>query len=250
MKNILYSSLLISSLVMADQANNEPKQKPNLGFLYGAGIAYQQQIYKGFDQRTIAIPVIGYQGEKWNIFGPFISYQLYKSNDWQFEFTLNPRFNGFEESDSDFFIGMDKRSDSIDAGFNVIYNIDRWRLGVKALTDVLSKSEGSSLDFSISTQYRHAGLVFEPRLSIELTDNKLNNYYYGVNQNEATELRAAYQAGSTTNQSLALSVTKALPWGAFRLDMGNTWFGSQVTDSPLVDSNSAFSTRLFFIRGF
>ncbi len=250
MKKILYSSLLIASLALADQPDNEAPKKNNRGFIYGAGIAYQQQIYKGFDQRTIAIPVIGYQGEKLNIFGPFINYQLYKSNNWQFEFTFSPRFNGFDESDSEFFIGMDKRSDSADAGFNLQYNIKHWRLGLKALTDVLSKSDGSTLDFSVSTKHRYAGLIFEPKLSVEFADNKLNDYYYGVTQNEATAFRSAYNAGSTINQSLALSVTKISPIGVFRLDLSNTWYGSEITDSPLVDSNSAFSTRLFFIRGF
>jgi len=243
----IFITLLFINLNLAAQENN--KKLPT-GFIYGAGVAYQQQIYKGFDQRTIAIPLLGYVGEKLNVFGPFINYSLLRKNDWSFDLNLAPRFSGYDEGDSDFFIGMQKRKDSLDAGFTVKYNPNKWSYQLKALTDVLSNSKGSEFEINITRKFRYKFLTVEPALSVQHYDKNLSNYYYGVMQDEVALLRPSYQASSTINKSLKLSVYSPIPIGLVRLDLTNNWFGSEITNSPLVDSKQALSARLFFVTYF
>jgi outer membrane protein len=253
MKTLSLLILLLSGLSQAnDETPSNPVKKPGLpqGFIYGAGVSYQQQIYKGFDQRTIALPLLGYVGEKFNIFGPFISYSLMRKNDWNLELNLSPRFSGYDDSDSDFFIGMHERKDSLDAGFTLKYNPNQWSFQFKALTDTLSKSNGSEFELNIDRKFKYKFLTFQPAIAIQHFDNNLSNYYYGVKQDEVTALRPFYKGSSTINQSLKLSVYSPIPIGLVRLDLTNTWFGSEITDSPLVDSSQALGARLFFIAYF
>lgn len=253
MKKSLILALLLAANISFSQDNPaEVSQRPAFpqGFIYGAGVASQQQIYKGFDQRTIAIPLLGYVGEKWNVFGPFISYSLVKEENWNFDLNLSPRFNGFDEDDSDFFQGMDKRKDSLDAGFTAKYKKNQWSYQFEALTDVLSNSKGTDLEFNVSRKFKANFFTIEPAVSLNQFDGNLTDYYYGVRQDEVLESRSFYEAKSTLNKSLKLSISHPIPIGLVRLDIDNTWFGSGIADSPLVDDDKAFGARLFFIGFF
>jgi outer membrane protein len=253
MNKLLLLMVLINNLTLANDegaVNSNKTPSYGQGYIYGAGVAYQQQIYKGFDQRTIAIPLLGYVGEKLNVFGPFVSYSLFKKNDWAFDLNLSPRFNGFDDEDSDFFIGMQERKDSLDAGFALKYNPNNWSYQFKALTDVLSKSNGTDIELNFTRKFKYKFLTIEPSLSIQHLDKNLTDYYYGVQQLEVTSNRSYFEGSSTINKSLNLSLTTPSPIGLVRLDLGNTWFGSGITDSPLVEKDHSFGMRLFFITFF
>jgi outer membrane scaffolding protein for murein synthesis (MipA/OmpV family) len=252
-KLLILSTLLAINLVTA--APNQPtpsKTQPSmpLGFIYGAGVSYQQQIYKGFGQRTIALPLLGYVGERLNIFGPFMSYSLVKKDDWILDVNLSPRFSGFDEDDSVFFSGMKNRKDSADAGVSVKYSPNDWSFKFKALTDVLSKSSGTELELSLAKSYRINGFSIEPSISMNHQNDNLVDYYYGVRSSEASLERNFYQASSTVNKNLNLSISKPLDVGLLRLDLTHTWYGSEITNSPLVDADSTLGARLFFITYF
>lgn len=253
MKTLTLLLLLLTNITYADENKaSEPQSKPPefQGFIWGAGIAYQQQIYKGFDQRTIAIPLLGYVGEKLNVFGPFVSYTLFDNNSWGFDVNLSPRFTGYEEDDSDFFGGMDERKDSLDAGFSLKYNPSTWSFQFKALTDVLSKSDGSELEISMAKKYRKNSFTIEPSVSINYLDKNMIDYYYGVRQEESLATRSFYEGSASQTQSLKLSISTPLPVGLIRMDLNSTWYGSGITESPLVDSDQSFGARIFFITLF
>ena len=253
MKTLSLLILLLTTHISQAQENSEaPSARPGMpqGFIYGAGVSYQQQIYKGFDQRTIAIPLLGYVGEKLNVFGPFISYSLVKNQNWNFDLNLSPRFNGFDEDDSEFFQGLEERKDSLDAGFTAKYKQNQWSYQFKALADVLSRSSGTDLEFNIARKFKLNALTIEPSVAINQLDQNMTDYYYGLPSEEATASRGFYKGSSSTNKSLKLSISHPIPIGLIRLDLDNTWYGSGIADSPLVDEDKAFGARLFFIGFF
>jgi len=94
-------------------------QEPPQGHLYGVGIGVNQEIYRGYKRRTIPLPLIGYRGEKLSVYGPFVSYQLLQHDNLTLNAKLAPRFAGFDDSDSDVFIGMAKRKSSLDGGVGI-----------------------------------------------------------------------------------------------------------------------------------
>lgn len=253
MKTILLLILLsMTNLTLAQDSSNDAEARPGFpqGYIYGSGVAFQQQIYKGYDQRTIAIPLLGYAGEKFNVFGPFISYSLVRNQNWDFDLNLSPRFKGFDEDDSDFFQGLEERKDSLDAGFTAKYKQNQWSYQFKALADVLSRSSGSDLEVNMARKFKINALTIEPSIAINQLDQNMTDYYYGLPSEEATTSRNFYKGSSTINKSLKLSISHPIPIGLLRLDLKNTWYGSGIAGSPLVDDDKAFGARLFFIGVF
>jgi len=244
--------ILMSIVTYAD----EPKETENLttkttNFLYGVGLISSSQIYNGYGQRTMFLPLIGYKSENLSIFGPFISYKVKEFNNFTFSMKLSPRFQGFDESDSDIFKGMKERKSSLDAGFDVNYKNDDWTINISSMFDTLSRSNGYEIKSVISRMYRVGPIFIQPSVSFSFLDSRLVDYYYGVAENEVNQFRNAYIGQNSKNTGIGLSVSTPIFFGGYtRMKIEQLWFDNNITNSPLVDGNSSLSFQLFFTKNF
>lgn len=243
--------VFFSANTFADERGDVRAQLEPKGYLYGIGLGLSQEIYKGYDRRVIPLPILGYRGEKLSVYGPFVSYELLELGDVELEVQASPRFQGFDESDSDIFLGMEERDFSMDLGANLKYERDNWKLSVGFLRDIFNKSDGLELKAKIAKAYKFGPIFFEPNLSISHLDKNHVDYYYGVRDFEVTKSRALYQGDSAINQSIGFSVSTPIFFGGFtQLAIDYTMFDSSITDSPLVERNNNLSMRLLFSKFF
>ena len=235
------SSLLPSYSAFAQQNRSaEPPQ----GFLCGVGLSIKQEIYQGYKRRVIPLPLVGYRGEKLSVYGPFVSYELAKANDISLSAKLSPRFAGYDEDDSDVFVGM-KRKSSLDAGFGLQYKVASWTFDTEALTDVLGNSNGQELKLKVSYALRFGPLQVSPELGVSYASGKLVNYYYGVQPNEATAARPAYRASDAVNYHTGVALsTPVLFGGMTRLGLQYHWYDDSIANSPLTNRDSGVSAFL------
>jgi outer membrane protein len=197
------------------------------------------------------LPVLGYRGERLRIFGPFVSYDVVQTEYSRVNFRASPRFQGFDDSDSDFFEGMRDRDSSIDAGVGFNYKKEDWKFELAAMFDTLDKSGGYELSTRLGRVFRNGPLFFEPTLAFSYLDDNNVDYYYGVRKSEQTDFREAYKGDSTVNTSVGFSVATPIFFGGFtRFSIEHTWNGSNINDSPLVNSDSNWSMQLLFSKFF
>lgn len=235
---VVCAAAVCSGTVSAQQAAPQ-------GFLYGVGIGVNQEIYRGYSNRIIPLPILGYRGEKLSVYGPFISYKLMELGNISFSAKLAPRFAGFDQSDSSVFSGMAKRKDSLDGGIGVQLRQQDWLLEADTVFDLLGNSNGQESKLAVGYSYRYAAVVIEPKFGISYSDSKLVNYYYGVRENEATAERAAYKAGGAVNYNAGLSLSTPLFFGGMtRFGIEHHWYGSSISDSPLTDRDTGLSAFL------
>ncbi|HEX5792020.1 MAG TPA: MipA/OmpV family protein [Rheinheimera sp.] len=235
---VVITALLFGSTAAAQQS--APK-----GFIYGIGVGINQEIYQGYSNRTIPLPILGYRGDKLSVYGPFISYKMLELGNISFSAKLAPRFAGFDESDSSVFTGMAKRKDSLDGGIGVQLRQQNWLLEAETVFDLLGNSNGQESKLAVGYSYRYAAVVIEPKFGISYSDGKLVNYYYGVREKEATAERAAYKAGGAVNYNAGLSLSTPLFFGGMtRFGVEHHWYGSSISDSPLTDRDTGLSAFL------
>lgn len=187
------------------RGENRQRMEPE-GFLYGAGLFVRQEIYQGYDQSELLLPFIGYRGERLRIFGPFVDYSLGRQGSVDFSVKLQPRFAGYDETDSDVFDEVDERKSSLDFGFGTTLQKQNWKLGLSAVADILGRSNGSEIELSVSKVMRYGPVFIEPLVSLNHLDSKLVDYYYGVTASEATSSRPQYEADSAVNASVGVIV--------------------------------------------
>lgn len=244
-------TLLLVTLAFSTLANTQPMPKRQMhGWTYGLAMGINQELYKGYDQRVIPLPMLGYRGEKFDLYGPFMSYKAYQANDFTFKLSLSPRFAGFDESDSDFFIGMDEREFSFDAGFVLEYQPKPWKTTWALKQDILGKSDGTESQFTLSKSYRFGPLLVSPQVQLEYQSEKMVEYYYGVRAHEATAERPEYHPTSAFNPSIGTGFMMPGLGGMFNANLRYTWYDSEIADSPLTDNDSSFSLMFVYSRFF
>jgi outer membrane protein len=221
------------------------------GFVYGAGLAVTKEIYKGFDRRVIPLPTIGYRGEKLTVLAPFVSYDLASVAAIKFSLRAAPRFQGFDDSDSDIFEGMEKRRFSMDVGVGLRYAKNDWKVDVGAMFDVLNRSNGYELHSRLGRVFNYGPFFFEPKVTLSYVDAKHVDYYYGVASDEVSNFRSQYSGESTVNASFDFSVSTPIFFDGFTsINVGRTWFGGGISDSPLVEDSADYSLRIAFAKHF
>lgn len=227
------------------------KSLDSTGYLYGLGVSTNKEIYKGYNRRTIPLPIIGYKGEKLKVFGPFISYQVSQKSGFNFFIQAAPRFQGFDDSDSDIFVGMKDRKFSMDVGAAFSYEANEWKIKFSSMFDVLNRSNGAELVTSLSHTFRFGPIFLEPRLTFSYLDSNHVDYYYGVDKDEVTEIRNEFTGKSALNTGLGLSISTPILFNGFtQLNIQRTWFSDEITESPLVEDHSNISVRLLYTRNF
>lgn len=249
---LLAATLLLTATVNAQVNKGENRaQVEQHGWLYGIGLGLDQGIYKDFDTRVLPIPLIGYRGENLTVFGPFVNYNFYRHQGFEFSARLVPTFEGYDESDSEVFTGMQDRDFSLALGLGAAYQHNDLKLEVTTSHDVLSRSDGYEADISISKVYQFGMFFVEPSLSINYQDSHYVDYYYGVQQSEATSTRAQYSGKGSVNKAIGLSfMTPAYFGGMSMLSIENVWYGDAIADSPLTDSDSSIRMIMSYSRFF
>lgn len=244
---ITTTALLLGSNPAIGAQRDESKSP----YLYGIGVAVKTEIYKDYGSRTVPLPIIGYRGEKLNVLGPFISYKIAGADNLDVSVKLAPRFQGFDDSDSDFFEGMDKRKDSLDAGLGLDYKQGGWQLGLSSLFDVLGNSKGYEVESSVSYTLRYGPVFITPSASLSYLDSKHVDYYYGVKMSEINEFRSAYEGESALNTTAGLSVATPMFFGGMtRASLSYTWYDDSISDSPIVEDDTSVNFMLFFTKSF
>lgn len=246
------STVILPFLLQAeDNINASGKKSETTGFVYGIGLSVNNEIYKGFSTRTMPLPLIGYKGERLTVYGPFISYKFKTLENLDLAFKLAPRFQGFDDSDSYIFQGMEKRKHSLDAGLSVHYKENNWHASLSTLFDALNNSGGYEIKSSLSRMFHFGPVFVEPSVSMSRLDDKHVDYYYGVKNHEVNENRTFYSGDSALNAGVGVSIATPIFFGGFtRVNIEYWQFDSAITNSPLVDSESSLSAQLLFTKMF
>lgn len=220
------------------------------GFFYGLGVSISQTPYQDYDNQIIPLPMVGYMGERLRVFGPFVSYALVQMEGLEVIARIQPRFGGYREKDSPAFLGMAKRKLGLDAGLSLRYSANKWWVEFTGLRDALGRTDGYELSADMGYDYRFGPLTVSPRLGVSRQSRQLVDYYYGVRLNEVRVGRSQYDGISATNWRAGLSVGQPLLSGMVRLNLDQTWYGSAIKDSPLVDKGATFGALINYTRFF
>ncbi len=221
------------------------------GFIYGLATGISQQPYIDVNTNYVVFPFIGYRGDRLNILGPFVSYRVKRDDYIDFALHIQPRFDGYEASDSPIFEGMKDRDLSIDVGLSLTHKKNDWKAQIKGLGDILGRSNGKGVTLNLGKTIRNGPFFFEPNVGLEFLDSQYVDYYYGVSLSEATIERSAYEGRSAFSYSFGVSFRTPILFNGFtRLSLSYKKLGSNITKSQLVDGDQVFNIQFAFSKYF
>lgn len=217
------------------------QEKP---FIVGLGIASQSDLYKDLDQGASPVPLVkGEIGNFW-IEGLQAGYDVYRTDNFSIGPALQFNPSGFKTKDakssSHLYDGLDDRDSALEAGIVARYDMGWAQVHGALMADVSGTHDGQSVELGIGrTVNLTRNWSLTPELSATWVSAQQNDYYFGVAESERSSVRDAYAAGSSTNYTAALNTNWQVSqqWNVMgRVALES--FGSNVSDSPLVDKSS------------
>ena len=216
----------------------------------GAGAIFSPNPYKNSSPTILPIPVIGYQGDRLSVFGPFASYKVFKTKVAQtaIQVFLYPQIFKADQSDDQALQKLDNRGYIAMVGINQRINSPYGSLALSANVDVTTRSNGymATLDYEKRFFYIHQRHLWTitPSLGIQYSSYQLTDYYYGISHAES--LRSGlkqYSPGGAFSPylGLALIYSYSQRWSVM-LSNRMSRLSNHVVDSPMVSERTIITS--------
>lgn len=223
----------------------------------GIGVASRQQPYTDIDRDNDAIPLIYFENDYVRVFGASAEIKLpgLRISDTQrltFNAVLDYDSSGYEEGDARILDGMDDRDGGFWAGARVEWQNELVNVHAEWLADVSGNSDGQRFTLGLDRTWAFGEhITVTPRLAAIWQDKEYVDYYFGVRSDEVRFDRAAYEGKSTINTEFGVRGTYMFDkQQSVFLDVEAVRFGSEIEDSPLVDTSSENSVRFGYLYRF
>ena len=226
--------------------DGEAGQPPRSYFAIGGGAVVTDSYYKDEDTRVIPIPNIVYMSDEYYFTGLTAGKWLFGSREgFKMAAQVGGRLEYVDDSESDFYDGIDPRRPTLEAGLRAEYSfMESYNLRFDAMTDVMSEHDGYELSASISERipaiFNNEKLTLEISAGVSWRSDNLNDHYFGVSSREARAGRPAYEADGGLNYIIGTSLNYQINdrWSWYNR-VGVEFLSDEISDSPLVDSDYA-----------
>jgi len=212
----------------------------------GGGIRFGQSPYLAADnedqRRLDLIPLYLYEGKYLFFRGTAGGVHIVNNDTFELNFYARYRFQKLDPESNIFYQGLNKRKQTLDAGFQAAMTTSWGDLKLHWIADTLNNHNGQQVEFSYRYRFEAGPWSISPYASWTWQNDNLTNYYFGVSEGEALPDRPAYLPGES--QWLGFGLNTA--WHAtdrivLFANVGFAGTESDVINSPLVEE-AGFST--------
>lgn len=158
--------------------------------------------------------------------------------------TLSSAGMGYDANDATSTEGMKDRDASLDAGVSIEYRQGENVYRTTLVHDITNTHEGTLLDAQWHRNFAASDkLSVSPFAGLVYTSQDYNQYYFGVEANEQTQQRAAYQADASVSAYLGYKAHYELSeqWGVVH-SLTYAKLGSEIRQSSVVDDGNVWIT--------
>ena len=212
------------------------------GATFGIGLFHETSIYRGTKSEREASPILFFEHGKFELSvtdGLRAFYDLSNKKNGKLSlFGFLRMDEGFEIDESAYLRGMDETSPSFELGFRYTVEKPFGEIWIDFLRDVSSEHEGNEFSLSFVKEEKVGSFFIRPMLKFSYQSSEMTNYFYGVSPAEVRADRPAYSGDSDLNISLKAVFRRPINERfAFAGLVEYIRYGSEVTNSPLVDED-------------
>ena len=239
-KTILCASLLaISSAASASE------------FSLGITTSYSPAVYKGNDAKFTPFPMINYQGENFYIRGTEAGFALFPQGT-PLNIIPHVKYDGrsLDPSDADSadLKLLDERKAGALGGVTIQALTTTGVIEITAGADLSGNHDGVYAEAVWKLPIKTADYLIMPEFGYTYYDSNFNDYYYGVTAEEAVKTSSAITAFDAPDEGqlfAALTYQQKITENVqITTQVRYSKFGSKVSDSSILDRDSAVSGSL------
>ncbi|MGB0899189.1 MAG: MipA/OmpV family protein [Psychrobium sp.] len=237
----------LCGLLLPAQAAEQSTSEMSLG----VGAFYSKSPYAKWDGDEVTpFPYFTFKKGNFYMDGTGVGYTLMSHEKSDSGFYLDAVAStqigiGYKSEDSVALAGMKDRNDiAVELGAKVGYYNNFGLLELTLLQDVAGAHEGfiGHVTYSLPLGSEAAGFQFVPYLKATYSGDKYNNYYFGVEQNEATTSREFYRAKAGVDTALGLNIINEFSerW-SIAINAEYKQLSDEAKRSPIVARDNIFS---------
>lgn len=212
-----------------------------------AGLGFMGRLesspYRSAGDRRDLLPLYLYEGERFFLRANAAGVRASGDETQGLELFVERRLEGYPEDDiPDVMEGMAPRNSEADVGARYFWKHDRHLWDVSLRQDASGSSDGSELRASYGYAWRGQRWSLLPVVGVSWRSSKLNDYYFGVRDDEVTAERDAWSPGAGVDLNLGLYAKYRVlqNWSVIG-GVQMTRYASEIRDSPLVDRSIKWS---------
>ncbi|KLN96746.1 MipA/OmpV family protein [Moellerella wisconsensis] len=209
----------------------------------GGSVLAQASPYKGIKAKDYVtpVPVINYDSENFYFHTLAVGYYLWNDKVDQLSLDAHyyPQFFKPKDNDDHDMRQLDRRRDTVMAGFTYKHNAQWGTLRAIASGDILGVSNGLRGDFAYLYGFHGDKWSIMPGAGIVWTSKNQNNYEYGISSKESRNSGLSrYKAGDSWTPYLELQANYRFnqDWSVFAVGRVDR-LSNEVKDSPMVNKS-------------
>lgn len=239
-------TLIITAITMANAAyasdtyirNGNIYNKEN-SWVAELGAGGMTDLYKGQKHNVAPLANFGYQGEDLNVTLQSINYRFFGNTGDVVNLSGYLGTSGlmYDKDTSDFLKGMDKRHLSLDLGINADFHLSQGTISTYYQHDVVDTYDGYLTGVKYFLPLTIGKADFVPFAGVSYQSKEYVDYYFGVQDKEATQKRKAYTGKGDVSYDVGYKVILPIS-DNWQLTQTTTYtrLGDEIADSPIVDS--------------
>ena len=207
----------------------------------GALISSERSPYRGDGQRRDTLPVYLYEGDRFFLRSDRLGLKFAHSEHQALEMYLQRRVEGLSPEGMPAHLqGLKTRSGGMDLGLTLRLRAGNRQTYASVTQNLGHDSRGQELNLGAHADWTAGRWTLRPAATLSWRSSRTNNFYFGVQADEATLLRPAYRAGAGVDVSGGWFGSYQLSEG-WRLvgGVGATRYSSSVRASPIVEPGTS-----------
>lgn len=218
----------------------------------GFGVIFSPNPYKDTNSTILPIPVVSYLGERLTIYGPYVSYKLYKSDFTitEAQIFLYPERFKREDSNDPQMQKLDNRNYIAMAGFRQRFISAYGDINVGLNFDITGQSNGymGVIEYEKRFVFIKGQHLFslKPNIGLQYSSKQLTDYYYGISYDEAMRSGLAeYTPSDEVSPYLGLAFVYSYnrKWNISLTSRVNR-LSDSVSDSPMISNQYVFTSTM------
>lgn len=245
MQNRAMISGLMASVGLALVSTSALAQETGNGLSIGALVATSQSPYIGQNQTTGIVPVLRYSGERFTIGSDGIGIKAIDTRTSKLSFHLAPRLSPLSAPSEPQLAGI-TRDHGVDAAISYEYRFSQqFGLSARVSKGLTDAQRGTEVILAARSAVSLGAMPLLLSAGASWKSAELGQYYYGVNAADVAVGRPAYTVGASTTPFVSIGSSmpigdNARLFGTVRAD----FFGSEITNSPIVSRSTVVSAAL------
>lgn len=247
--------LLVPATLFAQEAPSVAVPRTDLPrWSLGMGGALRDSEFAGEGTRTLAIPYVGFEGDRFYLRGATVGYRFVENPGFVVSTFIAGRFDGLDADDFGRAElarrGVDRdllsdRDDSADLGLALVHRSTLGELELDARGDIADASGGYQLSLEYRYPFRVGEVAITPGVGANVLSKDMANYYYGTLDEEVARGVVDYKPGEAVVPYAVLGVF--VPLGPRWMLSANAQYRSlpdELQDSPLVEEGTESTTMV------